>query len=129
MEAFDLLVLLFLVAGWDRNFNFQLYHSDPSGNYSGWHATAIGANNQAAQSILKTDYKEGMELRDALKLAVKVLSKTMDSTALNAEKLEFATLTLKNGKTHFHIFVEKEIDDLVKECDLSVKEDEELEGK
>jgi len=79
----------FLVAGWDEHFKFQLYHSDPSGNYGGWKATAIGANNQSAQSILKTDYNEKIEVKDALKLAMKVLSKTMDSTALGAEKLEF----------------------------------------
>ena len=33
----------FLFAGWDRNFGFQLYQTDPSGNYSGWKATVIGA--------------------------------------------------------------------------------------
>ena len=43
----------FLIAGWDVHHGFQLYQSDPSGNYGGWKATAIGANNQAAQSILR----------------------------------------------------------------------------
>jgi hypothetical protein len=32
----------FLFAGWDKNYGFQLYQSDPSGNYSGWKATVIG---------------------------------------------------------------------------------------
>lgn len=32
----------FLFAGWDSNFGFQLYQTDPSGNYSGWKATVIG---------------------------------------------------------------------------------------
>jgi 20S proteasome subunit alpha 3 len=36
----------FLYAGWDRYHGFQLYLSDPSGNYGGWKATAIGQNNQ-----------------------------------------------------------------------------------
>ncbi|THU71328.1 hypothetical protein C4D60_Mb04t00250 [Musa balbisiana] len=31
----------FLFAGWDKNYGFQLYMSDPSGNYSGWKAAAI----------------------------------------------------------------------------------------
>jgi len=117
----------FLVAGWDRHFHFQLYHSDPSGNYGGWKATAIGANHQAAQSILKTDYTDTMEIKDAVKLAVKVLSKTMDSTVLNSEKLEFATLTLKDNKPHLHIFTEKEIDEIVKTCDLTPKDEESME--
>ena len=36
----------FLYAGWDRHHGFQLYLSDPSGNYGGWKATAIGQNYQ-----------------------------------------------------------------------------------
>ena len=32
----------FLFAGWDAVHGFQLYQSDPSGNYGGWKATAIG---------------------------------------------------------------------------------------
>ena len=76
----------FLWAGWDKNFGYQLYQSDPSGNYGGWKATAIGANNQAAQSILKQEYKNNMSLDDAVKLAIKVLNKSMDSTALTANK-------------------------------------------
>eukprot|EP01111_Echinosteliopsis_oligospora_P012393 TRINITY_DN422_c0_g1_i1.p1 TRINITY_DN422_c0_g1~~TRINITY_DN422_c0_g1_i1.p1 ORF type:complete len:249 (-),score=88.57 TRINITY_DN422_c0_g1_i1:53-799(-) len=82
----------FLYAGWDVQYGFQLYHSDPSGNYGGWKATAIGANNQAAQSILRTDYKAEINVEDALKLAAKVISKSMDSVTLTSEKLEFAYL-------------------------------------
>ena len=35
-----------LYAGWDAENKYQLYQSDPSGNYGGWKATAIGANQQ-----------------------------------------------------------------------------------
>jgi 20S proteasome subunit alpha 3 len=35
-----------LYMGWDKQFGFQLYQSDPSGNYGGWKATCIGSNNQ-----------------------------------------------------------------------------------
>lgn len=85
----------FLYAGWDKHYGFQLYQSDPSGNYGGWKAQAVGANNQvfwqelnnshwasdvddvtcfqAARGILKSDYEEEMSITDALKLAVKVI--------------------------------------------------------
>eukprot|EP00002_Diphylleia_rotans_P015234 TRINITY_DN2952_c0_g1_i4.p1 TRINITY_DN2952_c0_g1~~TRINITY_DN2952_c0_g1_i4.p1 ORF type:complete len:211 (-),score=44.44 TRINITY_DN2952_c0_g1_i4:137-769(-) len=76
----------FLYAGWDQHYGFQLLESDPSGNYGGWKAAAIGANNSSAQSILKSEYKEGMTLKEALSLAIKVMSKTMDSTTLSTEK-------------------------------------------
>jgi 20S proteasome subunit alpha 3 len=81
-----------LYAGWDKHHGFQLYHSDPSGNFGGWKAQAIGSNNQAAKSILKTDYADGMSVEDALKLSVKVLGKTMDTTTPSAEKMEFTVL-------------------------------------
>lgn len=79
----------FLYACYDPHFGFQLYHSDPSGNYAGWKATCIGANNSAATSMLKTECKEensDMSLEDAFKLVMKILLKTMDGTALSEEK-------------------------------------------
>lgn len=75
-----------LYMGWDPHFGFQLYQSDPSGNYGGWKATCIGSNHQAAISLLKQDYKETPSLNDALQLAIKVLNKTLDSAKLNADK-------------------------------------------
>ena len=56
----------------DEDWGFQLYQSDPSGNYGGWKATAIGANKQAAQNLLKQDYEEDITLEKAIKLVIKV---------------------------------------------------------
>ena len=42
-----------LYGGWDHHYGFQLYQSDPSGNYGGWKGTCIGNNSTAAISILK----------------------------------------------------------------------------
>lgn len=105
----------FLFAGYDKEYGYQLYQSDPSGNYGGWKATAIGANNSNAQSILKMDYKEDIELNDALLLAIKVLSKTMDSTQLTPDKLEFATLS--EGK--YKVLTEEELAKLLEEAELT----------
>lgn len=76
----------FIYAGWDPQRQFQLYLSNPSGNYGGWKATSAGANNASASSLLKQDYKEDCTLEEACGTAVKVLSKTMDSTKLSSEK-------------------------------------------
>ena len=112
----------FLFAGYDRHYGFQLYQSDPSGNYSGWKATVIGANNQAGKSIRKSDYEttpaEAMEgtaaepqipdIQAALKLAVKVLNKTMDGTgAAAAEKMELFTMTLDENQNVVHRILNK----------------------
>lgn len=104
----------FLFAGWDRHYGFQLYQSDPSGNYGGWKATSIGANSGAAGSILKSDYKEDMALNDALGLAIKVLTKTMDSATLSADKLEISTVCEKDGNVIHHQLSEKELEALLK---------------
>jgi 20S proteasome subunit alpha 3 len=76
----------FIYAGYDDIYGFQLYQSNPSGNYGGWKATSVGANNASAQSILRQDYTDEMNLKEACALAAKVLSKTMDSTTLSSEK-------------------------------------------
>ncbi|AFZ81668.1 proteasome subunit alpha type, putative [Theileria equi strain WA] len=86
----------FLFAGWDSNLGFQLYHTDPSGNYSGWKATAIGMNSQSAQSILKQEWKNNLTLEDATKLAVKVLVKAMDSSSPQASKIEVGVLSKRD---------------------------------
>jgi len=115
-----------LVAGWDEHYGFQLYKSDPSGNYGGWKATSIGAGHQAAASILKSDYKEDIDLEGAMKLATKILSKTMDSTSLTHEKLEYAILSRNaaTGKVEFRMLADKEIDDLVARTDLETEGDD-----
>lgn len=86
----------FIYAGFDPRNQFQLYQSNPSGNYGGWKATSVGANNASAQSLLKQDYKDDCDLKEACGLAVKVLSKTMDSTKLSSEKSKPTTLYMSH---------------------------------
>ena len=114
----------FLFGGWDKNGGFQLYQSDPSGNYAGWMAAAIGANATAAQAILKTEYKEGMSIEDARRLATKVLKQTMDSTKLEAEKVEMAEVGWKSDAKQavaYRVLKEAELAEL---CDQANKEAE-----
>jgi len=119
-----------LYAGYDPHYKFQLYHSDPSGNYSGWKATCIGANNGTAQSLLKQEYKDDISVEDAVALVLRVMSKTMDSTTLGSEKLEFATLTVDpvTKKPKSKIYRPAEVDALLKKHDLA-KKDEDAEMK
>lgn len=115
----------FIYGGYDPHHGFQLYQSDPSGNYGGWKATCIGANRTAAQSMLKQDYKEGMTLEEALPLAVKVLSKTMDSTALNSEKLEMMTVTRNaEGETILMPLTAAQVDALLEAAKVGGAKDE-----
>ena len=132
----------FIYAGWDAQRQFQLYQSNPSGNYGGWKATSVGANNASAQSLLKQDYKEDCDLKEACGMAVKVLSKTMDSTTLSSEKseyndpvecseanvcaVEFATVgKTKDGKIYHHLWSGEEIMSLLREHGLAKEEEPE----
>ncbi|CAO3631856.1 unnamed protein product [Mucor hiemalis] len=56
-----------------------------------------------------------MTLEEAKALAIKVLSKTMDSTTLTSEKLEFATIQLVNDKVKYDLYKPEQIDALLKE--------------
>ena len=83
----------FMYAGYDAVRGFQLYCSDPSGNYGSWKAHATGKGSVNAISTLKTDYKQDCTLKDALILAAKVLGKSMDAATPNPAKFEIAVVT------------------------------------
>eukprot|EP01130_Rhizamoeba_saxonica_P000935 TRINITY_DN10817_c0_g1_i1.p1 TRINITY_DN10817_c0_g1~~TRINITY_DN10817_c0_g1_i1.p1 ORF type:complete len:247 (-),score=64.29 TRINITY_DN10817_c0_g1_i1:33-773(-) len=109
----------FLLAGFDKHYGFQLYKSDPSGNFGGWKATSIGPGEQQADSLLKNEYDEDISLENGLQLALKVLSKSMDTTQIEADKLEFSTISLNDREQlEYHLLTENEIADLVASADL-----------
>ncbi len=83
----------FMYAGYDDVRGFQLYNSDPSGNYGSWKAHATGKGSVNAISTLKTEYQQECSLKDALLLAAKVLAKSIDVTTPNTEKFEIAIIT------------------------------------
>ncbi|OIR57871.1 MAG: 20S proteasome subunit alpha 3, PSMA4 [Amphiamblys sp. WSBS2006] len=107
----------FLWAGWDEREGFQLFRSDPSGNYSEWLATSIGGNEAAAASILKQEYptleKEGgvaageLTLEHAEKIAKNSLEKATEGTALLCDSTEMALLVRKGGKTHISLIAQQ----------------------
>lgn len=114
----------FIFAGYDDRYGFQIYTSNPSGNYSGWKATSIGANNTSAETLLKQDYKDGINLDDAKKLALKVLSKTTDSSKLTSEKVEFATVQLTKEQPSLKIWKPAEIEKLLEESGVQDENDD-----
>ena len=112
----------FLIAGYDTYKGCQLYLTDPSGNYGGWKATAIGENNQTAQMILKTHYKDDMTATEAMDLTVKVLCKTLDSTSLSADKLEFSVLQFREEYgPKVRILTTEEVSTLMKRYEDTIK--------
>jgi 20S proteasome subunit alpha 3 len=69
------------------------------------------------QSLLPSmqDYKDDIDSEGAVQLALKVLSKTMDSTTLSHEKLELAKVSrTKTGEVVIKVYQPDELDKLVK---------------
>ncbi|SCU97773.1 LAMI_0F11320g1_1 [Lachancea mirantina] len=115
----------FIYAGYDERYGYQLYTSNPSGNYSGWKAISVGANTSAAQTLLQMDYKDEVDLEGAMELALKTLSKTTDSSTLTHESVEFATIQkLDNGKVVQKIYNPQEIQVLLSKTGITKKDDE-----
>lgn len=116
----------FLYIGWDKVYGYQLYQSDPSGNYGGWKATCIGGNYATAQSMFKTDYQDNTTLEQAKRLAFKILAKTVESSGLSADKrtidrfiptlVELVTLQRRDDKTEIKFLPSAEIEALAKEA-------------
>ena len=81
-----------MYAGWDKVRGFQLYNSDPSGNYAAWRAHATGKGCVTAISTLKDDYKSDCNLKEALVLAAQMLAKSMDSNSPDSDKFEIGVM-------------------------------------
>ena len=87
----------FLLAGWDQYAGFQLFHTDPSGNYTGWKAYAIGDGDASANALLRQQWKKNMTIEEAQLLAVNVLQRTLDVSQLGIERVEMATLSMRTN--------------------------------
>ncbi len=82
----------------------------------------IGQNNQAGKSILKTDYNENNGMEKNLKVAVKILLKTMDATTPSPERIELSILTKESDGSLVHRVVsEAEVSQLIAEIQKEVE--------
>ena len=119
----------FLFAGWDKNYGFQLYNTEPSGIYNTWKAHAIGKNDQSAQSSLKQYYENDISLKDGLKLAVKILKKSLDKNKMSPENIEIFILEKKEDELNQRFLKNDEINEYIKIVDKEDEEEKEKEKK
>lgn len=56
----------------------SLYQVDPSGSYFPWKATAIGKGATSAKTFLEKRHTEGLELEDAIIIALLTLKETIE---------------------------------------------------
>ncbi len=65
----------------------MLYQVDPSGSYFPWKATAIGKSATSAKTFLEKRYTEGLELEDAVHIALLTLKETIEGE-MNGDTVE-----------------------------------------
>jgi proteasome alpha subunit len=91
----------FIFGGVDKTGN-RLFATDPSGSYRAYRAVAVGAGREVAEAILKEEYREGLKLDEAVKLAMKCLVKALEArrkkstvriAAISSETKRFRMLT------------------------------------
>jgi proteasome alpha subunit len=70
-----------IFAGVDKTGN-RVFGTHPSGTYRGYKARTEGAGRETVFNILKEEYKEEMNLKDATKLVVKCLVKALEARQL-----------------------------------------------
>jgi len=70
----------------------MLYQVDPSGSYFPWKATAIGKSATSAKTFLEKRYTEGLELEDAVHIALLTLKETIEGE-MNGETVEIGMST------------------------------------
>jgi proteasome alpha subunit len=79
-----------IFGGVDKTGN-RLFGTHASGAYRGYKATAMGAGRETVLNILKEEYREDMNLEDAVTLAVKCLTKALEARQL-APRIKIAVI-------------------------------------
>jgi proteasome alpha subunit len=95
-----------IFGGVDKTGN-RLFATDPSGTYRGWKAIAVGIGRETAESILKEEYREDMSLDEAIKLAVKCLTKALEARG-EPKRIKITVIPAKTKK--LRMLTDKEIE-------------------
>ena len=57
----------------------RIFATDPSGSYRGYKAVAVGIGRETVENLLKEEYREDVNLEEAIKFAVKCLTKALEA--------------------------------------------------
>lgn len=77
-----------MTAGLNNN-NPELYVSDVTGNYLAYYANAIGENDDQIKEQLREKYKQSMNLKQGIKLAIEIF-KEVQGKGFNLDNFELA---------------------------------------
>lgn len=88
-----------LIAGYDEDQNFQLYHAEPSGTFYRYNAKAIGSGSEGAQTELQNEWHSSLTLKEAESLVLKILKQVMEEK-LDENNAQLSSITKEGFKIY-----------------------------
>ncbi|CCH60455.1 hypothetical protein TBLA_0C06620 [Henningerozyma blattae CBS 6284] len=100
-----------LIAGYDKDDGYQLFHAEPSGTFYRYNAKAIGSGSEGAQSELQNEWHSSLTLKEAELLVLKILKQVMEEK-LNENNVQLSCVTKEEG---FKIYSDEKLSEIIKE--------------
>ena len=79
----------------------ELYTSDITGNYLGYHANAIGENDDKIKEKLREQYNSNLTIKEGVKLAIDIL-REIDEKKFNLNRFELVYITNEGELKRFN---------------------------
>jgi proteasome alpha subunit len=95
-----------IFGGVDKTGN-RIFSTDPSGSYRGYKAVAVGIGRETVEGILKEEYREDMSLDEAIKLAVKCLTRALE---VRGEQPRIKITVIPSATKKLRMLSDKEIE-------------------
>lgn len=104
----------------------RLFTTDPGGSCRAYKAVAIGIGREAAEKLLKEEYREDMKIDEAVKLAVKCLAKAFQERSEDRgedrrEKLTVRIAAIPSETRRFRMLTTEEVEPYIDQLNLKEK--------
>ncbi|MEK6895572.1 MAG: archaeal proteasome endopeptidase complex subunit alpha [Nanoarchaeota archaeon] len=86
----------FMVAGLHGK-NPELFSSDITGNYFGYHAHAIGENDEKLRERLREKYKKDLKIKEGVKIALEIFKEVLEDR-FDLNRFELVVLRIGNDR-------------------------------
>ena len=73
----------------------ELFTSDVTGNYTSYHANAIGENDEAIKEKLREKYKKDLTIKEGVKLALEIFEE-IKGKDFNIDALELSYIKMND---------------------------------
>ena len=75
----------------------RVFTTDPSGSYRGYKAVAVGIGRETVEGVLNEEYREDLSLDEAVKLAVKCLTRALEARG-EPKRIKISVIPLETQK-------------------------------